>query len=83
MTFYECCQKVKAGGLRMIRPSNDNPGQYDLREPFEGGKDWIWLDAVTANLVCQVYDALSPERRERFKGLSAGVVLDICWKAVS
>lgn len=83
MTFFECCQKVKANGLHMIHPNKDVPGQYDLCEPFEGGKDWIWLDAVTANLVCQVYDALSPERREKFKSLPGGVILDICWKAVS
>ncbi len=82
MNFLECCQTVKANGLHMIRPSKDTLGQYDLCEPFEGGKDWIWLDAVTANLVCQAYELLSPERQEKFKSLSAGIILDICWKAV-
>ena len=48
MTFFECCETVRAGGLRMIRPSAETPGQYDLCEPFENGKGWTWLDAVTA-----------------------------------
>lgn len=83
MTFFECCQTVKAKGLHMIRPSVDTPGQYDLCEPFEGGKGWTWLDAVTANLVCQIHDLLSRERQEKFKNLPAEVILDFCWKAVS
>lgn len=80
MTFYECCEAVRADGLRMIRASNGIPGQYDLCEPFENGTGWVWLDAVTANVVCQVHDALSPDRREKFKTLPAGMILDLCWK---
>lgn len=83
MTFFECCQTVKSKGLHMIRPSADTPGQYDLCEPFEEGRGWIWLDAVTANLVCQIHDLLSHERQEKFKNLPAEVILDFCWKAVS
>ena len=66
----------------MIRPSEDTPGQYDLREPFEGGKGWIWLDAFTANVVCQVYEALSTEAQEKFKNDSAENILNLCWNAV-
>lgn len=80
MTFYECCEAVRAGGLRMIRPDGDTPGQYDLCEPFEHGEGWVWLDAVTANVVCQVHDALSPDRQKKFNALPAGVILNFCWK---
>lgn len=83
MPFIDCCKTVKAGGLRMIRPSEDTPGQYDLSESLEERKGWIWLDAVTANVVCQVYEALSPERQEKFKKDSAEAVLQFCWKVVS
>ena len=80
MTFFECCETVRAGGLRMIRPSAETPGQYDLCEPFENGKGWTWLDAVTANVVCQVHDAISQDQREKFEALPAKVILDFCWK---
>lgn len=80
LTFLECCEIVRSGGLRMIRPSGDVSGQYDLCEPFENEKGWTWLDAVTANVVCQVHDALSPDQREKFEALPAKVILDFCWK---
>ncbi len=80
MTFFEYCEAVRDSGLHMIRPSAGEPGQYELCEPFENGKGWTWLDAVTANVVCQVHDALSPDRREKFKALPAEVVLKFCWK---
>lgn len=83
MTFLDCCEVVRTNGLHMIRPSKDTPGHYDLCEPFEGSKDWVWLDKVTANVVCQVYRALSPEKQDKFKRLPAGTILDICWKAAS
>ena len=60
MTFLECCQTVREHGLRMIRPREHTPGLYDIREPFEAGAGWVWLDATTANVVCQIFDALSP-----------------------
>ncbi len=82
LTFLECCEIVRAEGLHMVRPSSDASGRYDLCEPFEQGSGWIWLDAVTANVVCQVYGALSPERQEQFKNLPAGVILNFCWKIV-
>lgn len=82
MTFIECCQEVKAKGLRMIRPCDGAPAQYDLTESFEDGEGWIWLDIVTANVICQVYNALSPETQEKIKALPARTILDVCWKAV-
>jgi len=80
MTFFECCEAVRGHGLQMICPSKNAPGQYDLAEPFDGGTGWVWLDTVTANVVCQVHDALSPEHREKFKALPAGVILKFCWQ---
>lgn len=64
----------------MIRPREDAPGQYDLCEAFENRKGWTWLDVVTANVVYQVHDALSPEKQEKFEALPAGVILKFCWK---
>ncbi len=55
MTFLECCQTVREHGLRMIRPREHTPGLYDIREPFEAGAGWVWLDATTANVVCQIF----------------------------
>lgn len=80
MTFFECCKAVRDSGLHMIRPNADVPGQYDLCEPFENEEGWTWLDTVTANVVCQVHDALSPDQQKKFEALSAGVILDFCWK---
>lgn len=83
MTFFECCEVVRADGLHMIRPNENTPGQYDLCESFEHRKGWIWLDAVTANLVCQVHDALSPDRQQKFEAMPAGAILNFCWKVAS
>lgn len=80
MTFLECCQTVREHGLRMIRPREHTPGLYDIREPFEAGAGWVWLDATTANVVCQIFDALSPDRQETFKTLPASVILKFCWR---
>ena len=82
MTFYECCEAVRAKGLHMIRPCDDAPGQYEMCEPFENEEGWTWLDTVTANVVCQVHDALSSERQEKFEALPAGAIFNFCWKVV-
>lgn len=82
-TFIDCCKTVQAKGLHMIRPNKDTPCRYDLCEPFEGGEDWIWLDTFTANVVCQVYEALSSETQEKMRSDSAERILKLCWKAVS
>lgn len=83
MTFLECCQTVRDNGLRMIRPRENAPGQYDMCEPFEAGAGWIWLDTTTANVVCQIFDALSPDRQETFKTLSVSVILKFCWRVAN
>ncbi len=83
MPFIDCCKAVKANGLHLIRPSKDMPGQYDLSQSLEERKGWIWLDAVTANIVCQVYESLSAERQEILKKVSAGAILQLCWKVVN
>lgn len=80
MTFLESCQHVREHGLCMIRPRENSPGQYDVRGPFEEGTGWVWLDATTANIVCQIFEALSPERQEKFKTLPADVILKFCWR---
>lgn len=59
------------------------PGLYDIREPFEAGAGWVWLDATTANVVCQIFDALSPDRQETFKTLPASVILKFCWRVAN
>ncbi len=83
MTFLECCERVCEKGLCMIRPQEGHPAQYDLL-PFENAEKegWIWLDATTANIVCQIYSVLSPDRQEKFRSLPASVILNFCWKVV-
>ena len=70
MTFFECCETVRAKGLHMIRPFDGSPGQYEMCEPFENEKDWTWLDAVTANVVCQVHDVLYRRNIKQHTGRS-------------
>ena len=43
----------------------------------------VWLDATTANIVCQIYEALSPDRQEKFKDLPASKILDLCWRVTN
>lgn len=83
MNFVECCEKVREKGLCMIRLREGQSAQYDLL-PFEGEEKqgWVWLDATTANIVCQVYSVLSPDRREKFHTLPASVILNFCWKVL-
>lgn len=83
MTFIEYCQTVRSKGLHMIRPRDGQLAQYSLKEPFESElQGWVWLDAVTADVVCRVYDALSPERQKKCQSLSATAIVNICWKAI-
>lgn len=81
MTFLECCKRVCEQGLCMIRPQDGHAAQYDLL-PFEGEeKDgWVWLDSTTANIVCQIHSTLPPDRQEKFRSLSASVILSFCSK---
>ncbi len=79
MTFFECCETVRKDGLHLIRPRRGVTGQYDLKPPDTGPSgEWGFLDAVTANLVCQLCAALSVSRQERFKCLPAGMILALC-----
>jgi len=41
------------------------------------------LDVQTANLLVQVAQALSPERRAKFLTMDLGRMVEIAWKAVS
>ena len=68
----------------MIRPQDGEQAQYDLNEAFEGElRGWIWLDMVTANVVCQIYELLSPEQQEKIQSLPMGVVLNFCWRVAN
>ena len=81
MNFIECCEKVREKGLCMIRLQEGQSAQYDLL-PFEGEekRGWVWLDPTTANVVCQIYSVLSPERQEKFRTLPAPVIINFCWR---
>ena len=54
-----------------------------LRPGGRAGAGWVWLDATTANVVCQIFDALSPDRQETFKTLPASVILKFCWRVAN
>lgn len=84
MTFLECCSTVRAEGLRLIRPRSGADGQYDIKPPFTGQTaGWIFLDAMTAGVVCQIYEKLSPERQEKFCKLPVHTILKFCWRVVN
>ena len=79
MTFFECCETVRRDGLQLIRPRRGATGQYDLKPPYtDPSGEWVFLDAVTANLVCQLCAALPVSRQEGFKRLPAGKILTLC-----
>ena len=64
MTFFECCETVRRDGLQLIRPRRGATGQYDLKPPYtDPSGEWVFLDAVTANLVCQLCAALTVSRQ--------------------
>lgn len=82
MTFFECCETVRRDGLQLIHPRRGATGQYDLKPPDTGPSgEWVFLDAVTANLVCQLCAALPVSRQEGFKRLPAGKILTLCRRA--
>jgi len=84
LTFLDCCNAVRAGGLKMIRPREGSPARYDIKEPFDGSMaGWMCLDATTANVVCQVHDALRPENQEKLRALSMETVLNFCWRVAN
>ena len=64
-------------------------GDYALAETEDGygrlytdpSGEWVFLDAVTANLVCQLCAALPVSRQEGFKRLPAGKILTLCRRA--
>lgn len=85
-TFLECCETVRDKGLHMIRTCEKMPGQYEICTPFEHEEGWIWLDAVTANVVCQVCEALSSDKREKFRASRrshSGPLLESCQRTVT
>lgn len=44
--------------------------------------DGVLLDLTTANLMVQVYDALSKKAQDKFDTLSVERAASICWKLV-
>lgn len=40
------------------------------------------VDVMTANVLCQVYDAINETNREKFETLSFPVLVDFAWKQV-
>ena len=44
--------------------------------------DCTILDMTTANVLVRVYEALSPERREKLRQLSLTRAVDLAWKCV-
>lgn len=44
--------------------------------------DGSMVDAVTANAICTVYDALNPEHQAKFAGYPAPTMATIAWKLI-
>ena len=45
--------------------------------------DGVMMDLFSASLICQVYDALSDENKEKFASYSAPAMAEIAYKLVS
>jgi len=55
--------------------------QFSSEEKFKK-KGVIVLDAVTANMLVQIADALNPSNRKKFTGMNILQAVDIGWKLV-
>ncbi len=73
--------------------SYDNDIYDDVSEDMEGlairedltpkkGKGWTALDAVTANAVMTVYNALHDANKEAFANANIFKVIDMTWKCI-
>lgn len=85
MTFIKCCQKAKAEGLQIIRPTQGNSSDFESRNftaPPPENQGWVYLDAWTAGAVCSVYDALDDSHKAMLEKLPPLAAIDICWKLV-
>lgn len=85
MTFIECCQKARAEGLQIIRPTQADSGNFEARAftaPPQEGRGWVYLDAWTAGAVCAVYDALDDSHKAHLEKLPPLAAINICWKLV-
>lgn len=44
--------------------------------------DCLMLDAVTASMLCTVYDALNPANQKKFAGFRLPFAVDMGWKFI-
>lgn len=58
------------------------PYEYDAK-PYGGGragKSWVILDGFSANAICKVYDALSPENQAKYLSKDLIAMANIAFK---
>lgn len=73
--------------LRLVRPVKDQiegePIKYEFKD-YEGNKTnrWVLLDAVTANAIATVYNALGEDNRAKFDRLPLCKAVNVVWKLV-
>ena len=55
------------------------------QEVFDGikGREVVTFRSFAADVVCQIFDALSQDRQETFKTLPASVILKFCWRVAN
>jgi hypothetical protein len=85
MTAIEIAQKVAAEHQAlMFRARKDEPGQYDVKELFQGKKKgWTILDGFTASAIVKVYSALNETNRAKFTTLPLEKMASVAFKLIS
>lgn len=71
MNIFEACQKASSEGALRIREQKDNASQVDCVELFPAKRGYTILDAFSANIVVQVFNALNDANKQKFLGISA------------
>ena len=54
--------------------------EYERKNPCPG--DCLMLDAITANMLCTVYDALNPANQKTFAGFRLQFAVKTGWKFI-
>ena len=73
---------VENKGYRTVDPTSGEQTQERWRGDNLVG-DGVVLDITTANMLVQVYDALSPENQAKFDAMPLTKAVDVAWSLVS
>jgi hypothetical protein len=85
MNIYEASKLVVTDHqYKIVRmKKNSTPDQLDVKDDCGNKRGWTYLDAVTANLIVKVTEALNETNRNKFLSLPPSKAVEIAWKLVS